>query len=262
MRTAFVPTVGGPVERSTLGGGLRDADNVVAYPLGDGGAGVAWLQPDANLRSRLYAAVPGGTRSADPPAPDVRVGRPRRTLLSYDQPLTLPVTCSAACDVRVQARSNQAEGTLSLSRAGRGTLRVGPRAAPIARASGGVVRLRLLYGAPGAAHPAARTLAVRLRARPLPPQPRAGNLRATRRPGDRIRVTWTIDRPAGRTAFLVSGLATRGGPTLTLNAAVDPTRRRRHFALVLGHVRGVRFVKLSTYAPGRPEPRTQFVRAR
>jgi hypothetical protein len=259
VRTAFVPAAGGAVESSSLGDGLRYALTLTTYPLGDGGAGVAWLEPGSHGPTLLHAAVPGGARPADRPAPVVHVGRPLRTLLRYDQPLSLPVTCDAACDVHAQVRGT--DGVLSLTRAGRGILRLGPGAPPLARPSGGVVRLRLLSGAPGAAHPQARTLSLHLRLRPLPPQPRAFDLRAVRRPGDRIRVTWRTDLASAGTDFLVAGVAARGGRALTFNAA-GGKRHRRRFAVALSHVRGVRFVRLTTYAPGRIPGRPLIVRVR
>jgi hypothetical protein len=86
-------------------------------------------------------------------------------------------------------------------------------------------------------------------------------VRAVRRPGDRIRITWTTDRASAGTTFVVAGTATRRGPVLTLNAAGGP-RPRRHFAVTLFHVRGVRYVRLTTYVPGRPGGRPLVIRVR
>ncbi len=247
VRTAFLPAGGGPVERSALAGGLRDATNVITYSSADGGAGVAWLEMSTVGRALLHAAVAGGTRPPDPPAPSVSVGPPRRSLLKWSDSLALPVTCSAACDVRAQAPHRAADGTLSLTRAGHGVLRVHPLGAPIARRRGGRVRLRLLYGAPGAAHPAVRTVSVRLRLRPPPPLPHPYDVRARRRPGERIRVTWRTDVVSPKAGFVVIGEARRGGPVLAIDAVVTP-RHRRRFALTLRHARAVRLVTLFTFA--------------
>jgi hypothetical protein len=186
VRTAIVPADGGPVERSRPVGGLRDALTLTTYPLGDGGAGVAWLEPGAGLVPvLLHAAARGGTRPADPRAPTVRVGRPVRTLLRYDEALRLPVTCSAACDVHVQGRDG--DGMLSLARAGGAGGAPRPRRVRPARGAGGrgaagADRARR-RGAPGgadalaapAAAPAAAVPASPRRARGAPagrPHPR------------------------------------------------------------------------------------------
>jgi hypothetical protein len=247
VRTAFVPAGGGPVERSALAGGLRDATSVTAYPTAGGGAGVAWLEMSSARRALLHAAEAAGTRPPDPPAPTVSVGAPLHPVLKWSQALGLRVACSAACDLRAQAPGGTADGTLSLSRAGHGVLRIQPLDRPIARLRGGRVRLRLLYGAPGAAHPAVRAVSVRLRLRALPGLPRAHAVRARRLPGDRIRVTWTTDVASRQAGFVAIGQATRGGQARAVNAIVHP-RTRRRFALVLHHVRGVRFVTLYTFA--------------
>jgi hypothetical protein len=260
VRTAFVPAAGGPVQRSLVGGGLRDASSVVTFPTGDGGAGVAWLEPGAHGHALLHAALAGGARPADPPTPVVQFGPPLERALKYGRPLRLPVTCGAACDVRAQIAGGRADGELSLVRAGHGVLHVYPERRPFATPRGGPVRLRLFYGATGAAHPARRTVSLRLRLRTPAPLPHPYDLRALPRPGDRLRVTWSTATADRRAFFLVYGLATRGGPPRALNAAGHTARR--HFALTLAHVRGVHFVELHAYAAdGRPA-RTLTVRVR
>jgi hypothetical protein len=59
----------------------------------------------------------------------------------------------------------------------------------------------------------------------------------------------------------VTGQARRGGRALALNVAVGGAHRRR-FALNLIHVRGVRFVTLRGYGPGRGVGRRLVVRVR
>jgi hypothetical protein len=66
VRTAFVPAAGGPVQRTLLGGGLRDAADVVRFPAAGGDAGVAWLEPGARGHALLHAAPAGGADRARP----------------------------------------------------------------------------------------------------------------------------------------------------------------------------------------------------
>jgi hypothetical protein len=246
VRTAFVPAVGGPVQRSLLGGGLRDAENVVTFPAADGGPAAAWLELDPARHALLHAALAGATRPPDPPAPGVTVGTPRRSRLTYSEPLGLPVSCSAACDVHVGAPDGSADGALSLPGAGHEVLLVFPRGAPLAPRGGGRVRLRLLYGAPGAAHPAARDVSVRLRLRPPSPRPHPYDVRARRLRGDRIRVTWATDVASPDAVFVVTGTARRGGPPRALTGRVGTLHRRR-FAVTLKHAQDVRLVTLETF---------------
>jgi hypothetical protein len=177
----------------------------------------------------------------------VSVGRPVHSVLKWSDPVALRVRCSAACDLRVQAPGGTADGTLTLPQAGRGILRVYPLGRPLARVRGGRVHLRLVYGAPGAAHPVVRVVSVRLRLRRLPVLPHPFDVRARRRPGGRIRVTWSTDVASPEAGFVVFGAATRGGQVLAGNVIIHP-RHRRRFALTLRHARAVRFVTLYTFA--------------
>ncbi len=164
--------------------------------------------------------------------------------MRFGRPLVLHIACSAACDVRGQV--SRGDGERSLRRAGRGLLRISPSVPLLTSARTRSVPVRLLYGAPGALHPRARTLRVRVREIGVPAVQVARNVRATRLPGDRIRVTWT--NHADLFAFVVTGSATRGGEPLAVGAA--SSGRGGRFAVTLRHVRGIRFVTVSTLSVG------------
>jgi hypothetical protein len=89
-----------------------------------------------------------------------------------------------------------------------------------------------------------RVLRVRVRLTHLPAVQRARAVRAIRVPGDRIRVTWRTAASGADTAFLVTASATRAGAPRAVGAVFG--RRGRRFALRLRHVRGLRFVSVST----------------
>jgi hypothetical protein len=224
-----------------VGGGLHDVQDLVTFPTADGNAGVAWLEPGVD---RLRAALPGAPARADTLAPALQVLGSADSVVKNGDPLVLRVRCSAACDVRGQVHG--ADGQLSLDRAGRGRLRIQPRSLAIGSSRRRLVTVRLLYGAPGALHPQARTLRVRVRVTGVPRIHHIRSVRATRVTGDRIRVRWTTDVGGSESAFVVTGSATRGGQPLAVNLGEG---RRRRFSLTLRHVRGIRFVAVSGLDP-------------
>jgi hypothetical protein len=249
VRTATGPAPGGVAERSVIGGGLRDAGNLAGYTTAEGNPGVAWLEEDGKL---VHAALPGIAPPSDAPVPAVRVRRLGPAVVRFSRPLVLHVTCSAACEVRGQI-PGRADGRLSLDHAGHGLLRIGPIIG--LRGAERTLTVRLIYGAPGALHPQGRTLHVRLREAGVPVIRRAREVRATRAPGDRIRVTWTSSSSRQVFGYVVTASATRGGPPRAVNATFQ--ERGAHFAVTLHHVRGLRFATVSPLAldvPGLPRP--------
>jgi hypothetical protein len=124
---ATVPLAGGAIELQSLGGPLRHAAFVTPLLLAGGTPAVAWADDgSAGGSGRLQLAIEGAARSADPQPPRLRVASAGRALRAKD-PLVLKVTCSAACDVRASVPSaSDAEGTLSLAKAGSGWLSIAP----------------------------------------------------------------------------------------------------------------------------------------
>jgi hypothetical protein len=239
-----IPAAGGPPERSLVGGGFFDAESLVSFPLTGGAAGLAWLEGER----RLVAAVPGGVPGADPPVPGVQVGSPG-AVRPLGEPLSLPVTCSAACDVRVQSADRVLNGELSLTRAGRDRVLldeggIQPPAQGLQRR-----RLRVIYGAPGARHPRTRTMVVRWRDAGASRPQRIVRVRAVRRPGGRLRIAWTTDVAGAGAIFFVTGSATRGGQPLELNESDGGDGRR--FACGLRRARDIHFVTVTSLNTGQ-----------
>ena len=153
-------------------------------------------------RYRIRLAAEGLSTPTDPPAPRVTIGKPLSRDLAAGDPLRLPVTCSAACEVRVVADS--ASGSLRLTKAGRGVLRV---FAP----GTGVVKLRVATGAAGRAVPAdadahrtdqrrRRPPDAAQRARASRGRPNQGHVRESATPRSSRRSTSPARTPAAGTA--------------------------------------------------------------
>ena len=97
---AHVATVSADDSYATqvVSGPLRDADSVAPVILENGAPGVAWSDNGSD-GGRLHLAAEG-TAAAPRPGVQVRVGKPERTAVRRTQLLVIPVTCSAACDLR------------------------------------------------------------------------------------------------------------------------------------------------------------------
>ncbi len=165
VRVATLPLAGGHVDVERLGSPLRDLDSAAPLALADGTPAIAWADDaGARTRGRVHLAVAGAAPVRSARMPRVRVGRPRRSVLRRSQALRLPVTCSAACDVRLQLQGGSGDDELlSLPRAGTRTVEMLPLGKPIAPARRGPVRLRVASGPPGSLRPLVRTVAVTLR---------------------------------------------------------------------------------------------------
>ncbi len=184
-----------------LGSPLRDAAAVAPVILPGGAPAVAWSD-NAGGVGHLHLAPEGAVAPPQAPFPRVRIGRARKRVLSMFDPLVLPVTCSAACDVR--ARLAAAGASVSLLRAGRTALRLGGEGAPIVPGRrGGTVRVRVASGPPGATRVQVQTVSVRLRHPRVPPLPRVLDFSAVRN-GRAVIVRWRTDRSSRGLEFRVS----------------------------------------------------------
>ena len=129
-RSATLPLAGGTAETRAHGPGVRDADLVTPLVTEGGVPAVLWRDNrDDEGDDRLHAALEGAAQTEER-APRVEVRAAGQRVLRGSEALVLRVTCSAACDVRAQAGSGLggANGTLSLTRAGSGRLRLDARA--------------------------------------------------------------------------------------------------------------------------------------
>jgi hypothetical protein len=245
---AAVPLTGGHVDAQALGGPLRDADSITPVVLASGAPAVAWTDNSplfSSGKGRLRLALEGVTTAADPPAPTLTVGAPRKTRLTVDDSLVLPFRCGGPCEVRASvAGPLGASGLTELAQAGSGRLDLEPSlGAPIAPLRRGPVDVTVAYGAPGARSPATKQVTVTLQRPPSRPVPHVLSLRARRR-GNAIDVTWRTDLPAQPDDFLVSGAATRSGLPLAL-ATSDAEGRSRRFHFTLRPAEGVKFVSVA-----------------
>jgi len=188
-----------------VSGPLRDAETIAPLVLENGVPAVAWGD-NGQLDGRLHLAAEGAL-AAPAPAPEVRIGKPERSALRRRETLVLPVTCSAACDVRATERNLNASA--SLTRAGTARLRFTGEgvAAPVRPTR---VPVTVLSGAPGARDVTTQVARPRLRRIPDPPMPRIVGLVASRS-GSAVEVTWRVDRSARGVEFFVSPEATADG---------------------------------------------------
>ena len=235
---ATVPLTGGAAQVEALGNGLRDVQGITPVVLADGAPAVAWIDEAARP---LHLAVDGvDDATEDGPAPRVRIGAPRRRVVDADEAIELPVTCSAACDVRVSAgKGAWLTGTeLSLQRAGTRALRIHPELAPIARLDGKPIPVHVRFGAPGTLRPQSRTVMVRVRRRPGAPLPRVRDVRV-RRDGDDVVVTWRTQRATEKENFIAyAGVEPRGNAL----GAAEATGSGRRFRTTIRNVASARYV--------------------
>jgi hypothetical protein len=210
-RVATLPLAGGHVDRFPAGPGTRLTGSVTPLITAAGAPAIAWTDNAASVDpdGRVHVAVEGFAAAADAPAPRVTLGRPRDTTLEPDQALRLPVTCSSACEVRVDL-PDQFESQTYVQLAGAGTRVVSLRGVftPIAPDRRGPVRVRLRFSAPGAHAGTERIETVTLARSRAGHVPVVEGLKAVRH-GSRVDVSWRTDRKTEPDSFAVVGLPGR-----------------------------------------------------
>ncbi len=242
-RAAAFPLSGGHLDRFALGSGVREASSVTPLITASGAPAVAWGDNDPAKRDgRVHLAVAGVSPAPDASAPRVSLGRPRKTVLAQADTLQLPVTCSAACEVRVDVPDAFA-ATAYTALPGAGTRVVGIQSflTPIAPARRGPVRVRVRYSAPGARTASERIETVTLERSATAAPPKVEGLRAVRH-GSRVDVSWRTDRDADPDAFVVAGTV---GRAFELERLVDAEAKRagkRRFTARLTGAKEVRYV--------------------
>ena len=221
--SATLPLAGGAPDARIHGSELRDVRAVTPLALENGAAAVAWTRADDERQ--IHVAVEGAADVSGPSAPRVRVG-PVKAPIDLDEGVSVPVTCSAACDVRVQTGDGgplDFPATASLSRAG--STRVGVRSLGdlfVPRRS--TIALRVRYGAPGALRGEGRTRTLRVRLGSGPPVAKIVAAKA-RRDGADVVVTWRTRRDAKRGNFYAYLVERPGEPALLARVAQGGPRR-------------------------------------
>jgi hypothetical protein len=198
---AVVVAPDGIASTTALGGPLRDLDSVAPLLLAGGGLAAAWADNAQQGTGRLHLVAEGVLPPLPLRSPRVRIGRPAKTVVPYRGLLVVPVTCSVACDLRVQL-STGASTTVSLARGGTVRLRLGDSEHPAAPRHGGMVTITVASTAPGAHTVRTDTLRLHLRRPAPPPEPRIFGLTA-RRDGRGVLVRWSTDRSARGYSFQV-----------------------------------------------------------
>jgi hypothetical protein len=264
LGTATV-TSSGRTEIGTLGSRLREPFGPSPLLLADGSRALAWTDDHSIFTSgpsagRLHLALEGAPGSPASPAPQVTIGRPRRSALRPAQPLRLPVRCSAACDLRAWLPDHrQTFVNASLDRAGTVDLRFDPHLEAIAPARPGPISIIVQSGSPGATQPQRQTARVRLRRLAAPPLPHIEDLRVRRR-GDDLVVRWRTDvRP--RDAYqLVYATRTRDNERDPSPVYGEVTGRGRSFRVVLRDAARKRYVHVSVLQFAGRRARTETIR--
>jgi hypothetical protein len=226
---ATFPLAGGHLDRWRLGAQVRSVSSIVPVTLANGARAVAWTENDSESERAgvMHLAVEGAVAAPDAPAPAVTLGRPRDSVLKPDDSLDLPISCSAACDVRVDLPDRFGTGEfISLPAAGRRTVSIEEGFGPIAPQRRGPVRVRLRFAAPGARTASERIETVTLRGVPRPRTPRVLGLRAVRH-GSTVDVTWRTDIAAQPDRFAVLGSDTRTGDATPVVAQARRAGSRR-----------------------------------
>ncbi len=255
------------VERSRLGGRLRDPEGLSLLALPDGRRALAWTNQDRFVEhapARMHYAIEGIPAAPEPAAPRVTVGRPRRSALRPGEALVLPIRCSAACDLDVTLASGATQGVeRSLSRAGTVTVRLSPPGRAIAPVRPGRVRVTVLSSAPGA-RTVTRTVATpRLRRLPALPLPRVEAVRARRLGDGRVEVRWRMSSDARDTLLAVTGTRTRA-ENQDDNPALDALwgQRRRSYRVVLEDASKARWIHVEVLQLIGERKRTVTIRLR
>jgi hypothetical protein len=221
--SATLPLAGGPPEVRIHGSELRDVRSVTPLVLANGAAAVAWIRDDDERL--MHVAVEGAADAKTSPPPRVRVGQPKQPI-NLDDGITVPVTCSAACDVRVQIGDGapiDTPGTVALPRAGSTQLAVPVLGSLFVRRRS-TITLHLRYGAPGALHAEARTRTQRVQLTPGPPLAKIVGAKA-RRDGTDVVVTWRTRTDAKRGNFYAYLVERPGEPALLARIAQGGPRR-------------------------------------
>jgi hypothetical protein len=220
----------------------------------DGTRALAWAdntQDPASRASagRVHLTLEGAANASIAPPPGLETLAPRDTSLRPDQPLRLPIRCSAACDVRASLGLQRLDGGATLAAAGSGELRLEPGPGPIAPGHG-TLKVHLTWSSPGSSSVSTRTVALRLRRLPSLPLPRISGLRARRGSDGTIDVRWT-GKPASRTAFfLVYGTRAKSRAGAPIGGASVEAKGRRRFHLRLSKAARARYVHVFAYQPG------------
>ncbi len=235
-----VALLGATTETYALGAGIRRVDRPVPFVTDGGAPAAAWGDvADDYPRSVTHVAVAGVPDAADPPAPKVTIGQPRRRVFGNNDDLVLPVTCSAACDVRAHLAGRlETQPALLLARAGSGELHINPELEPIAPLKAAPVRILIRYGAPGARKAQARTISRTLRRGPSPRVPRARGLTA-RRDGEFVVVRWHSPVAVSAQWYVAIGHDADRHPVAFREPVGFPDRRREFEARLLDRARKV-----------------------
>jgi hypothetical protein len=190
---------------------------------------------------------------AEPSTPEVTLSAPRGTQTVYfDQPVVLPVSCDAACDIRAWvpgAGGDVRNSTgLVLPRAGQGRIRfvADELRLHLAPKRGGTLQVRVAVCDPVTGRRVAtKSAALKVARRTPPPAAHVSDVKA-RRKGTDVIVTWKTDRAARRHVFYVAGLSTnsrrpRFDPYVD-DEAVEGSAKRSYSVRLQG--RAIKFVQL------------------
>ena len=237
----------------TLSGPLRDADSVTPVILADGTPAVAWSDVSLGGDHHLHLAIEGAPAVADPPPPNVVIGR----ITQIPHGLMLPFRCSAACDVRATVPDGVG-GSRSLRAAGSGRLKILPDFDPIMLTRADSLPVQILTGASGARAASSRTITAKLR---VPKLPRFEGLKAVRRK-KKIVVTWHTATPLRRSSVIAVSASSRA-PEDPFFGSVLEGKGRRHFRISVDAITGTRYIQLWLfYAPDATERLYAVVRVR
>ncbi|WP_169542158.1 hypothetical protein [Solirubrobacter soli] len=253
------------VERLRLGSRLRDPEGLSLLALPDGRRALAWTNRDRfdeHAPARVHLALEGAPAAPELNAPQVTVRRPRQSALRPAQTLTLPIHCSAACDLNVSLAGYHGQAIQgSRTRAGTVDVELPPPDRAIAPVRPGPVRVAIRSSAPGA-RTVTRTIATpRLRRLPALPFPRIEAVHARRLAGGRVEVRWRMSSDARDTLVAVTGTRNRA-ESRDDDPKVDALwgERRRNYRLVLEDAADKRWVHVEVLALIGERRRTVTVR--
>jgi len=241
-RVAAFPLGGGHLDRFPVGARVRQAGSVTPLITSAGTPAVAWADNDGVTGGRVHAAVEGFTAAPDPPAPRAELGRPRDAVLAGDEPLRVPISCSAACEVRVDLPEHFSETvSFALSRAGKELVAIDALLSPIAPVRRGPVRVRLRVSAPGARSATERIESVTLVRKRGSGPPQVRGLEAVRH-GSRVDVSWRSVGEAEPDSFLVLGTPSRVIDVAGLTSADAKPAGKGRYTARLSRAGDVRYV--------------------
>jgi hypothetical protein len=243
-------TSAGRTEFGRLGSTIRDPAGVTPLLLAGGARAIAWSDDNGIFSSppyagRLHLAIEGAAPPPAAPPPALTVGAPRDRTLRPAQPLELPVSCRAACDIHASIAGQEPQPIVALPRAGTALVRFQPAFRALASPSGTPVAVELRWSAPGARAAKHRTVAVALRRLPAPPLPRIVNLRVRRLGDGRVDVRWNTDVAARDAYFYVYGSRTRSTQANAIGLRSVNGRGRRSFHVTLKDAARARYVRVT-----------------